>query len=45
MFTDDPNANWFALLAFIYGSAVMAVVVVALVKSARKRRTEAHQKR
>lgn len=34
-----------ALLAFIYGSAVMAIVIVALIRSARKRRAEAQQKR
>jgi hypothetical protein len=44
-FTDDPNSNWFALVAFIYGSSVMAIVIVALVKSARKRRAEAQKER
>jgi len=44
-FIDDSNSNWFALLAFIYGSAVMAIVIVALMKSARKRRAEAQKKR
>ena len=44
-FTDDSSSNWFAVLAFIYGSAVMAIVIVALIKSARKRRAEAQQTR
>ena len=51
-FTDDSNsqglvcsASWqLALLAFIYGSAVMAIVIVTLMKSARKRRPEAQNK-
>jgi hypothetical protein len=45
-FTDDSNSQWLALavLAFIYGSAVMAIVIVTLMKSARKRRTEAQNK-
>lgn len=38
--TDDPNSNWFCLFAFIYGSAVMTIVIVALIKSARKRRAD-----
>jgi hypothetical protein len=44
-FIDDPNSSWFALVALIYGSGVMAIVIVALVKSARKRRAEAHKER
>ena len=44
-FTDDPNLHWFALLALAYGSAMMAIVIVALVKSARKRRAEAQKER
>jgi hypothetical protein len=51
-FTDDSNSQWLvcsaswqlALLAFIYGSAVMAIVIVTLMKSARKRRPEAQNK-
>jgi hypothetical protein len=51
-FTDDSNSQWFvfsaswqlALLAFIYGSAVLAIVIVTLIKSARKRRPEAQNK-
>jgi hypothetical protein len=45
VFIDDPSSNWFALAALIYGSAVMAIVIVALVKSARRRRVEAHKGR
>jgi len=45
VFIDDPSSNWFALAALIYGSAVMAIVIVALVKSARRRRAEAHKGR
>lgn len=41
---DDSNSNWFALVAFIYGSAVMAIVIVALIRSARKRRADAQEK-
>jgi len=44
-FTDDSTAQWFALLALIYGAAIMSFVVVALIKSARKRRVEALNKR
>jgi hypothetical protein len=45
-FTDDSNSQWLtlAVLAFIYGSAVMAIVIVTLMKSARKRRTEAQNR-
>ena len=45
-FTDDSNLQWLALaaLAFIYGSAVMAVVIVTLMKSARMRRHESPEK-
>jgi len=51
-FTDDSSSQWLvcsaswqlALLAFIYGSAVMAIVIVTLMKSARKRRPEAQNK-
>lgn len=44
-FADDPNSNWFCLFAFIYGSVVMTIVIVALVKSARRRRADAQQNR
>jgi D-aminopeptidase len=44
-FTDDSTAQWFALLALIYGAAIMSFVIVALMKSARKRRAEALNKR
>lgn len=51
-FTDDSNSQWLmysaswqlAVLAFIYSSAVMAIVIVTLMKSARKRRPEARNK-
>jgi membrane protein implicated in regulation of membrane protease activity len=51
-FTDDSNSQWLmysaswqlAILAFIYSSAVMAIVIVTLMKSARKRRPEAQNK-
>jgi hypothetical protein len=51
-FTEDSNSQWLAcsvswqlaLLAFIYGAAVMAIVIVTLMKSARKRRPEARNK-
>jgi hypothetical protein len=43
--TDDVSSNWFALLALIYGSAVMGIVIVALMKSARNRRAEAQKGR
>jgi len=51
-FIDDSNSQWLvcsaswqlALLAFIYGSAVMAIVIVTLMKSARKRRPDAQNK-
>ena len=45
-FTDDSNSEWlpFAALAFIYGSAVMALVIVTLLKSARRRGPETQKK-
>jgi hypothetical protein len=43
-FTDDSTSQWFALLAFIYGAAIMSFVIVALIKSARMRRAEPHNK-
>jgi hypothetical protein len=45
-FTDESNSQWLvlAVLALIYGSVVMAIVIVTLIKSARKRRPEAQNK-
>lgn len=45
-FTDDSNSQWlaFAALAFIYGSAVMGLVIVTLIRSARKRGAESQKK-
>jgi len=40
--TDESNLQWLvvAALALIYGSAVMAIVIVTLMKSARARASE-----
>ena len=41
-FGDDSSSQWlaFAVLAFVYGSAIMALVIVTLIKGARKRSPE-----
>lgn len=43
----DPYSRWLALaaLAFIYGSAVTATVIVTLIKSARNLNPEARRRR
>ena len=45
--TDNSNSHWLLLaaLAFIYGAAVMAIVIVTLIKSARARRNGVQKKR
>jgi hypothetical protein len=43
---DESNLQWlvFAALALVYGSAVMTIVIVTLIKSARARASETSKK-
>ena len=46
VFIDEVTSEWlaFAALAFIYGSAVMTIVIVTLLRSARRRGPESNKK-